>query len=75
MYRAAGALICPGRWLPRVPAAAEPPLSSLRWPLDEMAREMTRLLLHAIEDRSLPQRGVPLATSLVARASSGAGGS
>jgi DNA-binding LacI/PurR family transcriptional regulator len=53
-------------------AAAEPPLSSVRWPLDEMAREMTRLLLRAIEDRSLPPRGVLLATRLVPRASSGA---
>jgi DNA-binding LacI/PurR family transcriptional regulator len=55
-------------------ASAEPPLSSVRWPLDEMAREMTRLLLRAIEDRSLPRRGVLLATRLVARASSGAAG-
>ena len=53
-------------------ATAEPPLSSVRWPLDEMAREMTRLLLRAIEDRSLPPRGVLLATRLVPRASSGA---
>src|SRR6266542_3596154 len=58
------------------PAAAstEPPLSSVRWPLHEMAREMTRLLLLAIDDRSLPPRGVLLATHLVARASSGAAG-
>jgi DNA-binding LacI/PurR family transcriptional regulator len=55
-------------------ASAEPALSSVRWPLDEMAREMTRLLLRAIEDRSLPPRGVLLATRLVARASSGAAG-
>lgn len=53
-------------------ASAEPPLSSVRWPLHEMAREMTRLLLLAIDDRSLPPRGVLLATHLVARASSGA---
>src|SRR6266699_3115284 len=53
-------------------ASAEPPLSSVRWPLDEMAREMTRLLLRAIDDRSLPPRGVLLATRLVVRASSGA---
>lgn len=53
-------------------ALAEPPLSSVRWPLHEMAREMTRLLLLAIDDRSLPPRGVLLATHLVARASSGA---
>ena len=52
-------------------SAAEPPLSSVRWPLDEMAREMTRLLLRAIDDRSLPPRGVLLATRLVPRASSG----
>jgi len=58
------------------PAAAstEPPLSSVRWPLHEMAREMTRLLLLAIDDRSLLPRGVLLATHLVARASSGAAG-
>src|SRR6266511_1521358 len=58
------------------PAAAstEPPLSSVRWPLHGMAREMTRLLLLAIDDRSLPPRGVLLATHLVARASSGAAG-
>jgi DNA-binding LacI/PurR family transcriptional regulator len=37
-----------------------------------MAREMTRLLLRAIDDRSLPPRGVLLATRLVVRASSGA---
>ncbi|HEY3194452.1 MAG TPA: substrate-binding domain-containing protein, partial [Candidatus Dormibacteraeota bacterium] len=55
-------------------ASAEPPLSSVRWPLHEMAREMTRLLLLAIDDRSLPPRGVLLATHLVARASSGAAG-
>jgi len=56
-------------------ASAEPPLSSVRWPLDEMAREMTRLLLRAIDDRSLPPRGVLLATRLVVRASSGAAAS
>jgi DNA-binding LacI/PurR family transcriptional regulator len=53
-------------------AGADPPLSSVRWPLDEMAREMTRLLLRAIEDRTLPPRGILLATRLVPRASSGA---
>src|SRR6266498_4044708 len=58
------------------PAAAstEPLLSSVRWLLYEMAREITRLLLLAIDDRSLPPRGVLLATHLVARASSGAAG-
>jgi DNA-binding LacI/PurR family transcriptional regulator len=51
-------------------ASADPPLSSVRWPLDEMAREMTRLLFRAIEDRSVAPRGVLLATHLVPRASS-----
>jgi DNA-binding LacI/PurR family transcriptional regulator len=36
-------------------AAAEAPLSSVRWPLDGMAHEMTPLL-RAIDDRSLPSR-------------------
>jgi DNA-binding LacI/PurR family transcriptional regulator len=53
-------------------ASTEPPLSSVRQPLEEMAQEMTRLLLRAIEDRTLAPRGLLLATKLIPRESSGA---
>lgn len=53
-------------------ASTEPPLSSVRQPLEEMAQEMTRLLLRAIEDLALAPRGLLLATKLIPRESSGA---
>jgi DNA-binding LacI/PurR family transcriptional regulator len=53
-------------------ASTEPPLSSVRQPLEEMAREMTRLLLRAIENPTLAPHGLLLATKLVPRESSGA---
>jgi DNA-binding LacI/PurR family transcriptional regulator len=53
-------------------ASSEPPLSSVRQPLEEMAQEMARLLLRAIEDRTMAPRGLLLATRLIPRESSGA---
>src|SRR6266542_1114311 len=53
-------------------ASSEPPLSSVRQPLEEMAEEMTRLLLRAIEGRTQAPRGLLLATRLIPRESSGA---
>ncbi|HET7082388.1 MAG TPA: LacI family DNA-binding transcriptional regulator [Candidatus Limnocylindria bacterium] len=53
-------------------AASEPPLTSIRQPIEEMGREMTRLLLEAIETRSPIPKQVLLGTSLVVRESSAA---
>ena len=53
-------------------AASEPPLTSVRQPIEEMGREMTRLLLEAIETRSPIPKQVLLGTSLVVRESSAA---
>lgn len=50
--------------------AALPPLSSVRQPIEEMGREMTRLLLHAVRHRDDAARRVILDTSLVVRQSS-----
>jgi DNA-binding LacI/PurR family transcriptional regulator len=52
-----------------IAAAAQPPLSSVRQPIEEMGREMTRLLLQAIETRSATQKRVLLGTSLTIRQS------
>jgi DNA-binding LacI/PurR family transcriptional regulator len=52
-------------------ASTLPPLSSVRQPIEEWGREMTRLLLAGIDaERHVPRR-VILATELVVRASSG----
>ena len=55
-----------------IAAASEPPLTSIRQPIEEMGREMTRLLLEAIETRSPVPKQVLLGTSLVVRESSAA---
>jgi DNA-binding LacI/PurR family transcriptional regulator len=52
-------------------ASTIPPLSSVMQPIEELGREMTRLLLAAIESRDRVARQVILATDLVVRASSG----
>jgi DNA-binding LacI/PurR family transcriptional regulator len=54
-----------------IAASTEPPLSSVRQPIEEMGREMTRLLLAGIEAPSRTPRRVILAAELVVRASSG----
>lgn len=50
--------------------AAQPSLSSVRQPIEEMGREMTRLLLHGLRNADGPPRRVILDTSLVIRQSS-----
>jgi len=52
-------------------ASTIPPLSSVMQPIEELGREMTRLLLAAIATRDRVPRRVVLATDLVVRASSG----
>jgi DNA-binding LacI/PurR family transcriptional regulator len=52
-------------------AQAHPPLSSVRQPIEEMGREMTRLLTQMVTSRDRVPRQVILATELVVRASSG----
>jgi len=52
-------------------ASTIPPLSSVMQPIEELGREMTRLLLAAIESRDRVPRRVILATELIVRASSG----
>jgi DNA-binding LacI/PurR family transcriptional regulator len=52
-------------------ASTIPPLSSVMQPIEELGREMTRLLLAAIEARERVPRRVILATELIVRASSG----
>lgn len=52
-------------------AQAHPPLSSVRQPIEEMGREMARLLNRMIASRDRAARRVILATELVVRASSG----
>jgi len=54
----------------------QPPLSSVRQPIEEMGREMTRLLIQEIRFPGAPPRRVILDTQLVVRESSspGAGG-
>jgi DNA-binding LacI/PurR family transcriptional regulator len=51
-------------------ATTEPHLSSVRQPIEEMGREMARLLVHQIGSPSGPPRRVILDTQLVARGSS-----
>ena len=78
---ALGALQAAGRAVPNdvaivgfddspLAASALPPLSSVRQPIEEMGREMTRLLLHGIRNAGDSPRRVILDTSLVARRSS-----
>lgn len=50
--------------------SATPPLSSIRQPIEEMGREMTRLLLSSLRREDGPPRRVVLDTTLVARRSS-----
>src|SRR6195256_3807209 len=54
--------------------STNPALSSVRQPIEEMGREMARLLLSAIEAPGLGRKQVILATELVVRSSSGQGG-
>jgi DNA-binding LacI/PurR family transcriptional regulator len=79
---AVSALQAAGRVIPRdvavvgfddspLAAQAQPPLSSVRQPIEEMGREMARLLNQMIHSRERVARRVILATELVVRASSG----
>jgi DNA-binding LacI/PurR family transcriptional regulator len=54
-----------------IAASAEPALSSVRQPIEEMGREMTRLLLEMIGKGDRIYRRLILSTELVVRASSG----
>jgi DNA-binding LacI/PurR family transcriptional regulator len=51
-------------------AQAQPPLSSVRQPIEEMGREMAQLLIRMVRSRDRVARQVILATELVVRASS-----
>jgi DNA-binding LacI/PurR family transcriptional regulator len=51
-------------------AQAQPPLSSVRQPIEEMGREMAHLLTRMVTSRERVARRVILATELVVRASS-----
>jgi DNA-binding LacI/PurR family transcriptional regulator len=51
-------------------AALQPPLSSVRQPIEEMGREMARLLMDAIRSPDRPPRKVLLTTRLEVRLSS-----
>jgi DNA-binding LacI/PurR family transcriptional regulator len=51
-------------------ASSEPPLTSVRQPIEEMGREMSRLLTRMVTSRDRVARRVILATELVVRASS-----
>jgi DNA-binding LacI/PurR family transcriptional regulator len=51
--------------------ATDPPLTSVRQPIEEMGRELVRLLVDAVQGPRRPVRRVLLSTELVARASSG----
>ena len=51
-------------------AQAQPPLSSVRQPIEEMGREMAHLLIRMVTSRERVARQVILATELVVRASS-----
>jgi DNA-binding LacI/PurR family transcriptional regulator len=55
-------------------ATTQPPLSSVRQPIEEMGREMARLLVESIERPDPVPRHVVLGTYLVRRASSAGGG-
>jgi DNA-binding LacI/PurR family transcriptional regulator len=52
----------------------QPELSSVRQPIEEMGREMTRMLMQEIRQPAGPARRVILDTRLVVRASSDAAG-
>jgi DNA-binding LacI/PurR family transcriptional regulator len=54
-----------------IAVAAEPPLSSVRQPIEEMGREMARMLLDSLAPAGRVTRRLILATELVVRASSG----
>ena len=54
-----------------VALAADPPLSSVRQPIEEMGREMTRILLASLAPAERVTRRLILSTELVVRASSG----
>ena len=49
----------------------DPPLTSVRQPVEEMGREMTRLLVQAIEEGGSVPKRVVLGTDLIVRQSSG----
>jgi len=51
-------------------AGLQPPLSSVRQPIEEMGREMARLLMDAIHSPDRPPRKVLLTTRLEVRSSS-----
>jgi DNA-binding LacI/PurR family transcriptional regulator len=51
--------------------SADPPLSSVRQPIEEMGREMARALLARLENSDQVPRSVVLSTELVVRGSSG----
>jgi DNA-binding LacI/PurR family transcriptional regulator len=51
-------------------ATTQPPLSSVRQPIEEMGREMVHLLAGGIEQNGRVPRHIVLATELIARASS-----
>jgi DNA-binding LacI/PurR family transcriptional regulator len=51
-------------------AQSHPPLSSVRQPIEEMGREMARLLTRMVASRDRAPRRVILATELIVRASS-----
>lgn len=53
-----------------VATSTQPQLSSVRQPIEEMGREVARLLIEAVEGTDRVQRRVILATELVKRASS-----
>ena len=57
-----------------IATSTDPALSSVRQPIEEMGREMARLLLAALDSGSSGGKQVILATELVVRASSGQGG-
>ncbi len=78
---AIGALRAAGRDVPRdvavvgfddspLATTTQPMLSSVRQPIEEMGREMTRLLMHEIRSPGGPPRHVILDTQLVVRESS-----
>jgi DNA-binding LacI/PurR family transcriptional regulator len=51
--------------------STDPPLTSVRQPIEEMGREMARSLLHSISAGERIPRSVVLSTELVVRGSSG----
>jgi DNA-binding LacI/PurR family transcriptional regulator len=82
---AVGALRASGRLIPadvavvgfddsQLAATTEPGLSSVRQPIEEMGREMTRLLIQEIKFPGRAPRRVILDTELVVRGSSAADG-